>query len=146
VRADGNDLLAMIKVTRDAIERGRRGEGPTLIEALTHRLSGHSTSDDPKAYRVEAEMKAEREKDPVPRLRAHVKGLGLWDDAQEKAWTEQVDADIKRAVETAEKAPAPALHTMFEDVYAKQPWHLAEQQAEAERAPRPAGHGGGGGH
>ena len=51
VRADGNDLLAMIRVTRDAVERARRGEGPTMIEAITHRLSGHSTSDDPKAYR-----------------------------------------------------------------------------------------------
>lgn len=146
VRADGNDLLAMLKVTRDAIERGRNGEGPTLIEALTHRLSGHSTSDDPKAYRNEAEMKAERAKDPVPRLRAYLVALGLWDDAQESAWAEQVDGEIKRAVETAEKAAAPALHTMFEDVYATQPWHLVEQQAEAERAPRPAGHGGGGGH
>lgn len=144
VRVDGNDLLAMVKVTRDAIERAYRGEGPTMIEALTHRLSGHSTSDDPKAYRLEAEMKAEREKDPVPRLRAYLKGLGLWDDAQEKAWLEQVDADIKRAVETAEKTAAPELATMFTDVYATKPWNLVEQEAEAARAPRPAGHGSGG--
>lgn len=144
VRADGNDLLAMVKVTRDAIERAHRGEGPTMIEALTHRLSGHSTSDDPKAYRLEAEMKAEREKDPVPRLRAYLKGLAIWDDAQEKAWAEQVEADIKRAVETAEKTGAPALSTMFEDVYATKPWNIVEQEAEAARAPRAAGHGGGG--
>ncbi len=142
VRADGNDLLAMIRVTRDAVERARRGEGPTMIEAITHRLSGHSTSDDPKAYRNQAEMDAERAKDPVPRLRAYLVAQKLWDDSAEKAWAEQCDGEIRKAVETAEKTGAPALGTMFEDVYATPPWNLVEQRAEAERAPRAAGHGG----
>ena len=77
VRVDGNDLLAVYKVTRDAVLRARAGEGPTLIECLTHRLSGHSTSDDPSAYRSKEEMEQERAHDPIPRLRQHVEGRGL---------------------------------------------------------------------
>lgn len=142
VRVDGNDLLAMYKATREAVERARRGDGPTIIEALTHRLSGHSTSDDPKAYRKEQEMLDERKKDPIPRLRAYLVAQGQWDDAREQRWLEEVDARIKAAVAAAEKAPAPTLDTMFDDVYATRPWHLNEQREEAERAPRAAGHGG----
>lgn len=141
VRVDGNDLLAVWKVTRDAIEKARAGE-PTLIEAVSHRLSGHSTSDDPKAYRKEADMLEERKKDPIPRFRAYVERKGLWDEGKEKAWLAEVDAMIKSGIEGAEKAGTPALETMFEDVFAEMPWHLREQLEEARKAPRAAGHGG----
>src|SRR4030095_8218268 len=70
VRVDGNDILAVVAATREAVERARRGEGPTLIEALTFRMGGHSSSDDPTRYR-EAEQVAEWERqDPVVRFRA----------------------------------------------------------------------------
>lgn len=141
VRVDGNDLLAVHKATKEAIERARAGDGPTLIEALTYRLSGHSTSDDPKAYRKEQDMLAERLKDPVPRMRAYLARKGLWDDAAEKAWNDDVDARIKAGVEAAEKAHAPELKTMFEDVYKVMPWHLAEQYEQSQKSPRAAGHG-----
>ena len=141
VRVDGNDLLAVWKVTRDAVARAVRGEGPTLIEAITHRLSGHSTSDDPKAYRKEQDMLDERKRDPIPRFRAYLQRKKLWDDAREKQWSDEVDANIKRAIETAEKTAAPALRTLFEDVYKEMPWHLREQLAECERSPRPEAHG-----
>ena len=131
VRVDGNDLLAVWKVTRDAIARAARGEGPTMIEALTHRLSGHSTSDDPKAYRKEQEMLDERKRDPIPRFRAYLQRKKLWDDAREKQWADEVDANIKRAIETSEKTSAPPLRSIFEDVYKDMPWHLREQLAEA---------------
>jgi hypothetical protein len=121
VRVDGNDLLAVYKATRDALDRARRGEGPTLIEALTHRLSGHSTSDDPKAYRKEQEMLDERRKDPLPRLRAYLERAGLWDDAREKALVDGLDAEIKAAVESAEKAAPPPLESLFDEVYATRP-------------------------
>jgi len=141
VRVDGNDLLAVYKATRDALDRARRGEGPTLIEALTHRLSGHSTSDDPKAYRKEQEMLDERRKDPLPRLRAYLERAGLWDDAREKALVDGLDAEIKAAVESAEKAAPPPLESLFDEVYATRPAHLQAQYAEALRAPRAKGHG-----
>jgi 2-oxoisovalerate dehydrogenase E1 component alpha subunit len=142
VRVDGNDLLAVWKVTRDAIARASKGEGATLIEALTYRLSGHSTSDDPKAYRKEQEMLEERKKDPIPRFRAYLERKKLWDESQEKSWLAEVDAGIKQAIETAEKTPAPPLRSMFEDVFKEMPWHLREQLAECERSPRGHGHGG----
>jgi 2-oxoisovalerate dehydrogenase E1 component alpha subunit len=142
VRVDGNDLLAVWKVTRDAVARAAKGEGTTLIEAVTYRLSGHSTSDDPKAYRKEQEMLEERKKDPIPRFRAYVERKKLWDAEKEKAWIAEIDADIKKYIEAAEKAPTPALRTMFEDVFKEMPWHLREQLAQCEAAPRPTGHGG----
>jgi len=141
VQVDGNDLLAVYAATRDAIERARRGEGPTLIEALTYRLSGHSTSDDPKAYRKEQDMLDERLKDPLPRLKAHLVLHGAWDDAREKALIDALDVEIKAAVEAAEAAPAPELETLFDEVYATRPWHLDAQFAEAQKAPRAKGHG-----
>ncbi len=142
VRVDGNDLLAVWKVTRDAVERAARGDGPTLIESLTYRLSGHSTSDDPKAYRKEKEMQDERKQDPVPRFRAYLVRKKLWDDATEKSVLADFETEIKRAIETAEQTPGPALEEMFADVYKEMPAHLREQLEQARRTPRAAGHGG----
>ncbi len=139
VRVDGTDLLAVWKVTREAVERARQGE-PTLIESVSVRLSGHSTSDDPKAYRKEADMIEERKKDPLPRMRAYLEREKLWDVAAEKAWGAEVDAMIKAAVDAAEKTAPPALETLFSDVYGEMPWHLREQLEQARRAPRGAGH------
>ena len=141
VRVDGNDLLAVIKVTRDAVARASRGEGPTIIEALTYRLSGHSTSDDPKAYRPEAWLDPWRSLDPIARVRQHLARTQGWSDEQDKAIEAECDAEIKACVAAAEKAPLPSLDSMFEDVYAEVPWHLAEQRAELKAGPRPKGHG-----
>lgn len=141
VRVDGNDLFAVIKVTRDAAARAARGEGPTLIEALTYRMSGHSTSDDPKAYRPDTTLEAWRALDPIVRLRRHVEQRFGWTDEQQRAMEAEVDAEIKAAVAAAEKTPPPALGSMFEDVYATPPWHLEEQRAELLNGPRAKGHG-----
>lgn len=141
VRVDGNDLFAMVKVTRDAVARAVRGEGPTLIEALTYRLSGHSTSDDPKAYRPEAGVEAWRRLDPIPRIREYLERLGAITKSENAELEAQVDAELKAAIVEAEKTPAPALSTMFEDVFAELPWHLVEQRDELLRGPRAKGHG-----
>ena len=145
VRCDGNDIFAVVKVTRDAIARAARGEGPTLIEALTYRLSGHSTSDDPKAYRPEAGLEAWRSLDPIVRLRGYLERLG-WTDAKDKELETEVDAELRAAVKVAEATPPPSLSSLFEDVYAELPWHLEEQRSQLERGTRPKAHGGGGGH
>lgn len=142
VRCDGNDLFAVIKATRDAVERAARGEGPTLIEALTYRLSGHSTSDDPKAYRPEAGLDPWRRLDPIARLRRHLERTVGWSDAQDKELESDVDAELKAAIQVAEHTPAPSLDSLFEDVYAEVPWHLAEQRDRLKRGPRAKGHGG----
>lgn len=143
VRVDGNDLFAVIQVTRDAVARAARGEGSTIIETLTYRLSGHSTSDDPKAYRPDNTLEGWRSLDPIARVRRYLERTAGWTEAQDKQVEAELDAEIKACVTAAEQTPQPSLDSMFEDVYAELPWHLAEQREELRRGPRAKGHGGG---
>ncbi len=138
LRCDGNDLLAVIHATRAALARAVRGDGPTLVEAITYRLSGHSTSDDPKAYRQEDEVEEWRRRDPIARLRRMLQARGLWSDADQSKAEAEVLEQIKNAIAAAEQVPPPALPTMFEDVYADMPWNLREQSEYLLRSPRPA--------
>ncbi len=138
LRCDGNDLLAVVSATREALDRAVRGGGPTLIEAITYRLSGHSTSDDPKAYREEHEVEEWRRRDPIARLRRMLSARWLFTDADQAKAEATVQEEIKQAIGTAESTPAPDLPSMFEDVYAEAPWHLREQCEYLLRCPRPA--------
>jgi pyruvate dehydrogenase E1 component alpha subunit len=140
LRCDGNDLLAVVSATREAVARAVRGEGATLIEAITYRLSGHSTSDDPKAYRAEDEVEEWRRRDPIARLRRLLAARGLWTDADQTAVEEDAQTEIKEAIAAAERVPGPGLDSMFNDVYAEPPWHLTEQTAYLLQSPRPATH------
>jgi pyruvate dehydrogenase E1 component alpha subunit len=127
VRVDGNDLLAVYAVVRDAAHRARSGEGPTFIEAVTYRIGAHSTSDDPTRYRSDAEVASWQKKDPLDRLRRHVVLLGLTDDAKDAALDEELNAEIAAAVKEVEDLPPPARGTLFEDVYSELSWNLREQ-------------------
>jgi pyruvate dehydrogenase E1 component alpha subunit len=140
VRCDGNDLFAVYKVTRDAVAHAAAGKGPMLIEAMTYRLSGHSTSDDPKAYRKEAEVEQWKKRDPITRLHKHLVSRGLWDDAKQRDLEAKIDVELKDVIATAEKLPPPALESMFDDVYAELPWHLREQRQALLSGPRAKGH------
>ena len=141
VRVDGNDLFAMVSVTRRARERCERGEGATLIEAITYRMGGHSTSDDPKAYRGSDEVETWAARDPLERVRDYLTRKGLWDAARQSALVEEIDARFRDAVSIAERTPAPPLESMFEDVYAITPWHLVEQRQQLLAGPRaPSSH------
>ncbi len=140
VRCDGNDLLAVVQVTRDAVARAAAGQGPTLIEALTYRMAGHSTSDDPTRYRPEQALDPWQKLDPLRRLRLLLADRGRWTDADDATHAEGVAADIKRCIEAAEKTAPPPLGSLFEDVFAELPWHLAEQRAELLAGPRAKGH------
>lgn len=136
VRVDGNDLFAVIAATRRALERARRGEGPTLIEALTYRMGAHSTSDDPERYRPHEELEPWAGLDPIERVRCFLEKHGVWSAAEEEALLEDFSVRFKEAVSTAEATPPPALETLFDDVYAKLPWHLVEQKKELLEGPR----------
>jgi TPP-dependent pyruvate/acetoin dehydrogenase alpha subunit len=119
-----------------------RGEGPTLIEAITYRMGGHSTSDDPNRYRENEAVQAWAARDPIERVRSYLEKRGAWSEADDKNLRNDIDARFREAVTTAEKAPPPPLESMFDDVYAKVPWHLAEQRAELIAGPRaPSPHG-----
>lgn len=117
VRVDGNDLVAVWQVAREAVARARRGEGPTLIEALTYRVAAHTTSDDPGRYRDERETERWRGRDPVARLRAHLERRGLWDDAREEALEAELRRELEAALREADAAPATRPEEIVEHVF-----------------------------
>jgi pyruvate dehydrogenase E1 component alpha subunit len=141
IRCDGNDIFAVYKVTREAIARAAAGHGPTLIEALTYRLSGHSTSDDPKAYRKDDVVEVWKKKDPLARLRNYLTLKGAWSDARQAELEAKLEGELKEEIAKAEKVPPPPLESMLEDVYAELPWHLREQKHELMTGPRAKPHG-----
>ena len=130
VRVDGNDVLAVYSVTRDAAARARAGDGPTFIEAVTYRRLGHSSSDDPTKYRDEAEVKAWEQRDPVDRFRLYLQKKGLWDDDKEAAFKEDIAQRVNDAIAAAEKEAPPEDETLVTDVYARVTAQQQEQLAE----------------
>jgi 2-oxoisovalerate dehydrogenase E1 component alpha subunit len=142
LRVDGNDAIAVYAATAWAAERARTNKGPTLIEHFTYRAEGHSTSDDPSAYRSADEATKWPLGDPIARLKAHLIGLGEWDEDRHAAQDVELAEMVKAAQKEAEKNGilGHGLHqpfdTMFEDVFEEMPWHLTEQrdQMRAERA------------
>ncbi|MEZ4367871.1 MAG: thiamine pyrophosphate-dependent enzyme [Kofleriaceae bacterium] len=129
IRVDGNDILAMYQVAQEAIARARAGEGPTLIEALTYRVQGHSSSDDPSVYRNPDEPAEWEKRDPLARLRTYMKTRGLWTEALEADTTARYNERITAALAASDLRPAPPIESLFDDVYEELPWNLAEQKA-----------------
>jgi len=126
---------------REAVRRGEQGLGPTLIEAITYRMGGHSTSDDPNRYRATDQLKPWADRDPLERGRQYLERRKLWDDRKELALIAHIDQKFRAAVAISEKTPPPSLESMFEDVYEKPPWHLQEERAELLRGVRaPSSH------
>jgi 2-oxoisovalerate dehydrogenase E1 component alpha subunit len=144
LRVDGNDALAVYAATRWAADRARLNLGPTLIELFTYRVEGHSTSDDPTAYRPQGAGAKWPLGDPIERLRGHLAGLGEWDEDRDRALHEQLTAEVRAAQKEAETRGTlgnghfDQVESLFEDVFEEAPWHLAEQreQAVAERKAR----------
>jgi len=136
LRIDGNDALAVYAATAWAAERARTNHGPTLIEHFTYRAEGHSTSDDPSAYRSSEERSKWPLGDPVARLKAHLIAIGEWDEARHAAQDLELAEQVKAAAKAAEKNGilGHGMHqpfaTMFEDVFEDMPWHLKEQSAQ----------------
>ncbi len=128
VRVDGNDVLAVHAETRKAVERARAGGGPTLIEAITFRRSGHSSSDDPTRYRSDAEVKKWEQLDPIDRFRRHLRSQKLLTDAQEQQLEAEIQAEISEAIAAAEKGKEPAPASLFADVHAEMTPQLIEQR------------------
>jgi pyruvate dehydrogenase E1 component alpha subunit len=125
---DGNDLFAVHDAVTRAVERGRAGQGPTLIEARTHRMGPHNTSDDPTRYVDPAWLEERRPWDPVLRVRHHLTARGLVDEAWEAELVARLKAEIDAAVETVEAAAPPGPAALFEHVFADPPRRVAEQR------------------
>jgi pyruvate dehydrogenase E1 component alpha subunit len=130
VRVDGNDVFAVLVATQEAVERARSGEGPTLIECLTYRMSLHTTADDPKVYRADSEVEKWLTKCPIARFEKYLISKGVID----KSGCEQVATECEKEVLEAREAfrvRARAMpHEVFDFVYAELPKELREQQAE----------------
>ncbi len=133
IQVDGNDLLSVYVATREAVERARRGGGPTLVEAVTYRLSLHTTADDPTKYRSEAEVKAREAKEPFPRFRRYLEAKGLVTEASHAALEAEVEAEIRQAVERAEARMTANLSAVYDHVYAELPAELVAQRDEQAR-------------
>ena len=137
VRCDGNDVFAVYTAVKQAVERARRGEGATMIESLTYRVSAHTSSDDPSRYRDESVTLVWRtERDPIARFRTWLIAEGHHSEAADEALRAELDAEVRAAVAAEEKVGNPPIRSIFTDVYAELPPHLQEQAAELEALPR----------
>jgi 2-oxoisovalerate dehydrogenase E1 component alpha subunit len=134
-RVDGNDLLAVHAATRRARARAAAGEGPTLLECVTYRVEGHSTSDDPRAYRPAELVEPWKKKDPILRMRRYLMKQGALDEAADEALRTAIREELQRALAEAEAhGQKPPLESIIEDVYAEPTPALREQLAEIEAA------------
>ena len=134
VQVDGNDVLAVRRASEEAAERARKGEGPTFIEAVTYRLGVHTTVDDPSKYRDEEEVEEWKQRDPIDRLREHLKGRQLIDDDAIDELEKEVEAEVDEAWEKAEKTMASLGDPvdMFDHLFAEPTAELDAQRAEVE--------------
>jgi 2-oxoisovalerate dehydrogenase E1 component alpha subunit len=134
IQVDGNDVLAVYKVTKDAVDRARRGEGPTLIELVTFRMGAHSTSDDPSRYCPPEQLKEWAQKDPLKRFEAFLLRNKVLAQAEMDKLAKDAVAEVEEAIKNAEKAgPMPEVGTMFDDVYEHVPELLLSQRDDMLR-------------
>jgi len=136
---DGYDLNAVYGAVAQARERALAGKGPTLIEALVYRFGPHSTSDDPKRYRTDAEVATARQRDPIERLKADLVAAGRIDDASDHRVWEAARAEVAAAFEAAEKTPPVEPRSAFDDVFASLTPRLEEERAEYATLVGPGG-------
>lgn len=132
IRVDGNDILAVREVTARARELALKDGGrPVLIEAMSYRVSHHSTSDDSFAYRAKVEVEDWKRRDnPITRLRKYLEGKNLWDEEQEKALRSDLRKEVLDAYRMAEKEKHPPIRALMEDVYETP---TEEQRAQMKR-------------
>ena len=131
VQVDGNDVIAVRHALDQALARARAGGGPTLIEALTYRLSDHTTADDATRYRSADEVTAAWKLEPILRLRAYLTECGAWDKHQEDALVKECNEQVQAAFQAYADTPPPNVEQMFEHLYATLPAALQKQRAEA---------------
>jgi 2-oxoisovalerate dehydrogenase E1 component alpha subunit len=136
LRVDGNDPLAVYAAMKWAANRARSNNGPTLIEYFTYRAEGHSTSDDPEAYRAAKEYAKWPLGDPVTRLKDHLIAIGEWEEERHVTLQNNLMNDVKKIQKESELngVLGHGLHhpmkSMFEDVFEEMPWHLREQSEQ----------------
>jgi pyruvate dehydrogenase E1 component alpha subunit len=131
VQIDGNDLLACRHVIGEAVERARAGGGPTVIEAITYRLSDHTTADDASRYRGADEVKSAWQNEPLKRTRALLERMKLWDAQKEAALKTECAQQVEAAVQEFLTTPKQTTDAMFDYLFANMPRNLQLQKEMA---------------
>jgi len=131
VQVDGNDVLAVRDAMDRALAKARSGGGPTLIEALTYRLSDHTTADDASRYRGPDEVAQAWKAEPVLRLRHYLMESGAWDKNREDALLKECNEQVQAAAQSYLDTPPPGPEQIFDHLYAQLPAALARQRAAA---------------
>lgn len=135
IRVDGNDIFAVREVMREARKRALEGDcKPVLVEAMSYRVSHHSTSDDSFAYRAKREVEEWKRRDnPITRLRKWMENKGIWDEEKEKEARAAIRKQVLQEFSAAEKLKKPPIREMFEDVYEKITPEAMEQMKDLKR-------------
>lgn len=129
VRVDGTDVFAVHLAVKEALERARRGDGPTLIEAVTWRFGAHTTADDPSKYRDQEKSDSMRDElDPLLRLEKLMRKNGIWEESWVTTKQKEIDAEIENAVAKMETYDKPKVSDMFDYVFAEPTWTIKEQK------------------
>lgn len=131
IQVDGNDVIAMRQVMADAIDKARRGEGPTLVEAITYRLCDHTTADDATRYQPKEEVESAGFNEPIRRLKHYLEKQQLWDESQEVALQQSCTKEVELAVEEYLNRPIQPITSIFDYHYEVLPDCLIEQRAIA---------------
>jgi len=133
MQVDGNDVIAVREAVAQALARARSGEGSSVVEALTYRMSDHTTADDAGRYRAADEVSSQWAKDPIARLRGHLGTAGAWTKAAEERLIEAINGEIDAAVERYLATPPMPPEAMFDHLYAVLPAAYTEQRIAASR-------------
>lgn len=134
LQVDGDDVIAVENAVRYALAKGRRGEGPTLIEAITYRIGDHTTADDAKRYRDVTEVEQHRHEDPILRLNKYLTARNLWDEQQEQKLIAECQQQIAVAAERYLAMEPQPINAMFDYLFAELPHALEEQYQTAIEA------------
>lgn len=129
VAVDGNDLFAVYSEAASAVETARQGDGPTLIECRTYRVGFHNTSDNPKEYRLDAEVEEAIKRDPIDRVRRFANKSGWWSPEREGEVSKRLRGEVDVAQQRVEEMPRPSASSIFDHVYEVPTPRIQEQQA-----------------
>jgi len=131
IQVDGNDIIACRWAMDTAIKQAREGNGPTVIEMITYRMSDHTTADDASRYRSDAEVESAWQIEPVKRIRKYLKDQGAWNDKQELQLLKQASEEVQAAVEEYLAVGDQGIGSMFDHMFENMPRELEEQRARA---------------
>ena len=132
IQVDGNDYIAVYTAVKSALKRAYEGKGASVIEAITYRLSDHTTADDASRYRPNDEVENARQFEPISRMKKYLTSQGQWNEQLENQLQNTCKIEVDAAVEEYQNASPLGVADMFDYMYAELPHDLAAQKAYAQ--------------